>query len=82
MENLSSIRELVNLWPKRADLVADMQAAMPELHVTVHQVHKWAEKGSIPAKFHYAILLAARARNLPVTAEIIAELHVVSGRAA
>ncbi|WP_283638082.1 hypothetical protein [Marinovum algicola] len=79
---IPTIKALVNLWPTRAALAADLNASSPRLSVTVHQVHKWAEKGCIPAKYHHPLLLAARAREFPVSAELLVELHAPSEDAA
>ncbi len=74
--DLSSIRDLVNLWPTRAALADDLKMHLPEgAPVSVHQVHKWAEKQSIPARYHYAFICAAGARGFDVTADQIARLH-------
>jgi hypothetical protein len=75
MEAISSIRDLVNLWPTRSSLVADLGKTCPGLKVTTPQVHKWASNGSIPAKYHFPILMAARLRGFSITADRIAELH-------
>lgn len=75
MDNISTIRDLVNLWPTRAKLADDIEAVTPALKVSVHQVHKWAEKGSIPSKYHKSLLAAARRRNFAISAEMIVNLH-------
>lgn len=75
MDTVSSIRDMINLWDRRLDLVDDMCAASSTLSVTIHQVNKWAEKGSIPPKYHYSILKCARAREFEVDADLIVELH-------
>jgi hypothetical protein len=75
MSNISDIRDLINLWPRRADLVNDMRAECPSVEVSIHQVNKWAEKKAISPKYHHAVLLAAQSRGFPVTAELIVELH-------
>lgn len=75
LSEISTIRDLVNLWPTRADLAADVRDAFPGLTVSVHQVHKWAEKQSIPARYHYPVFKAAEVRGFEVTAEKIAQMH-------
>lgn len=76
MDEISSIRELVNLWPTRATLAGDLKKAYPGLKVSAAQVHKWAEKGSIPARYHFPVMVAGRLRKFPITADLIAQLHV------
>lgn len=75
MENISSIRDLINLWPTRADLASDIGKACHALKATTAQVHKWAETQSIPAKYHQAILFAAGERGFSITADLIVRLH-------
>jgi len=75
METISSIRDLVNLWPTRSSLVDDLGKTSPGLKVSTPQVHKWAANGSIPAKYHLSVLMAARQREFSITADLIAELH-------
>jgi len=75
MEAISSIRDLVNLWPTRSSLVDDLGGLCPGLKVTTPQVHKWAANGSIPAKYHFLVLMAGRQRGFSITADQIAELH-------
>lgn len=75
MSKVSSITDLVNLWPTRAALADDIGVVSPEVKVTASQVHKWAEKNSIRAIYHKAVLLAAQSRGFPVTAELIVALH-------
>lgn len=76
MDDISSIRDLVNLWPTRAALAHDIKSAFPALKVSTAQVHKWAEKGSIPARYHFPILMAGQQRDFAITADLIARLHM------
>lgn len=80
MAEILSIRDLINLWDRRAELALDLQKL--GVPVTTHQVHKWAEKSSIPSKYHGGVLTAGRARGYPVTAELIIALHAPSEDAA
>ncbi|MDJ0631075.1 MAG: hypothetical protein QNJ44_22650 [Rhodobacter sp.] len=75
MAEIRTIRELVNLWPTRAELARDISAVSPLIEATTHQVHKWAENGSIPSKYQSAVLRAATERGFPVTAELLITLH-------
>lgn len=82
MEDISSVRELINLWPTRSALVDDVRVVAPLVAVTTSQVHKWAEKGGIPAKYHHPVLLAAKLRGFKITADLIVRLHAVGRDAA
>lgn len=62
MEQISTPRDLVSLWPSRAEFADD-------LGVSVERVHKWAQQGGIRAEFFQSILAAAVRRGLAVTAE-------------
>lgn len=75
MGRVESIRDLVNLWPTRAELASDLKSAFPQLSVSVTQVHKWAEKQSIPARYHHALLIVGRRRGFNISAELIIKLH-------
>lgn len=68
MEQISTVRDLIDIWPSRKDLAGDIGAS-------VARVHKWAQAGAIPARFHQLLLDAAVRRGLPVTAEIIVRIH-------
>ncbi len=75
MDEITDIRSLVNLWPTRAALAEDLMRCCPSLTVSTGQVHKWAEKGSIPNKYHHPLLVSARVRGFEVTADLIVALH-------
>jgi hypothetical protein len=75
MTDVSSISDLVNLWPNRKALADDCNGIAGTQLVTVHQVHKWAETGSIRALYQYLVILAAASRGFPVTAELMVRLH-------
>ena len=75
MSEIASIRALLSLWPTRAEAAADMTLALPAQPVTVHRVHKWAENGNVPSKYHQQLLRAAVARGFAVTADLIVALH-------
>jgi len=70
---------LVNLWPTRSELAQDLMSVCLSLKislkVTPAQVHKWAENGSIPSKYHYPMLIAGRDRGFGLTADLIVSLH-------
>jgi len=68
MEHISTVRDLVALWPSRLDFAM-------ALNVPVDRVHKWIASGSIPAKHHMAILDCAHDRSLPVSATDMVLIH-------
>ncbi len=74
MEPISSVRDLINLWPKRADLAAELAQEMRR-PVSVDQVHKWAQAGSIPPKFQFFVLKVAKGHGFSVDADLMLELH-------
>jgi hypothetical protein len=66
MHNVSNI---LALWPTDADFGRDIGVPYPT-------VSAWKQRGSIPAPYWSAIVLAARRRGHPeVTADLLAELH-------
>lgn len=77
MKSVTTIHELIALWPSRADLAADIALGDVD-RVGVAQVAKWAQRQSIPAKYHFQLLTAAQRRGLPVTAELIVRLHATT----
>lgn len=68
MEQISTVRDLIDLWPSRRQLAADVGA-------TEARVHKWAQTGSIPPKYHLSLVEAGRARGLPVSADLVVRIH-------
>ena len=75
MEAIYNIRDLVNLWPTRSSLARDLQTLCPSLKVNTARVYKWAENGSIPARYQFAVLTAGRCRGFEISAELIVKLH-------
>lgn len=75
MDTISSIRELINLWPTRAELANDLNIACASLRASAAQVHKWAEKGSIPSKYHHHVLTSGQARGFAISAALLVSLH-------
>ena len=71
----ADIRQLINLWPTRAELAADLSEICGE--VGVGKVHKWAQSSSIPSKFHAAVIAAAQSRGFSVNAELLVRLHAI-----
>ncbi len=71
MEQIFTVRELIDCWPTRRELAADIGAP-------TDRVHKWAQSGSIPARYHARVLAAAQRRGFAVTAERIIQMHGVA----
>jgi hypothetical protein len=74
MDEISSIRGLIDLWPKRSDLAADLTALLGR-SVSTDSVHKWASSGVIPAKYQRGVVIAGRARGFSVDADLMLQLH-------
>lgn len=68
MSTLTSICTVIDLWPTRRDMAAD-------IGVSTDRVHKWAKANAIPARFHLRVLEAATRRAFPVSAELLVQLH-------
>jgi hypothetical protein len=78
MDKISTVFDLIAHWPRRQDLADD-------IGISLDRVHKWAKAGSIPAWYHAAIIRAARAREIGLTAEDMVAMHdrpIASGEAA
>jgi len=75
MSKIETIPDVINLWPRRADLAADLSGICADRSVSVAQVHKWAASESIPARFHFSLIQAAAQRGYPVTADLLAQAH-------
>ncbi len=73
MTKPSSVRELIALWPTRKDLAAD--CSTDDERVSVDRIHKWAQSGTIPAKYHLSVVRAGNRRGFGITAHDLAVLH-------
>lgn len=62
MDKPSTFRDLIGLWPRRSDFAEDIGESLG-------RVHKWAQLGSIPAKYFAGIISAADRRGFGVTAD-------------
>lgn len=80
MTELNDIKQVINLWPTRAALAEDISRACGSGSVNVAQVHKWAQAGAIPARFHAAVIRAGRQRGFNVSADLMVLLHSVERR--
>lgn len=68
MDEISTVRAVIDLWPSRKALAEAVGAS-------VAAVHKWAQAGAIPARFHQSVIDAGQAQGLPLTAEMMVRLH-------
>ena len=72
-----SVREIIDLWPTRADLASDLSDYCSK-PVSAPRVHKWARAGGgIPAEFHAGVIACATLRGFAVSAEDLVRLHDV-----
>jgi ribosomal protein S16 len=65
---MNSIRTFIDKWPTRETLAS-------EVGVSKDVVHKWAQRGAIPAEHHLAIIEAAQRRGYSDDPLILAKLH-------
>ena len=82
MDQISTVSEMIALWPRQIDLAADISLNLGDIQVTSGQVHKWAKNNSIPAKYHHGIIAAAKERGFAIDAALIVALHRPQVRAA
>jgi hypothetical protein len=68
MEQISTIKSLLALWPSRRVIADDTGASLDA-------VNKWPVQNSIPARFHAALLDSAERNAIPLTAGLLAQLH-------
>lgn len=68
MLHLSSPADLIDQWKPRR-LLAEA------LNVETDAVHKWAQNKRIPPKYHFAVLAAAKAAGIDVSADDLVRLH-------
>lgn len=71
------IKSLIDLWPSRRALAAEVNALLPSgvRTVTPDQVHKWAANGAIRSQYQQFVLLAGISRGFPITADAMIKLH-------
>lgn len=68
MEQISTIRDLIDAWPSRKEFAADMG-------VSVERVQKWAQLGTIRPRFWARIIRHGLVRAIPVTADDLVRMH-------
>jgi hypothetical protein len=80
MDSHLTVRAIIDLWPSRAALVEDIHT--DDDPVTLATVHKWAQRNSIPSRYHAAVLRAGARRSFALSAESIVAAHDPMRRAA
>lgn len=68
MEQISTVKALIDLWPLRREAAQDFG-------VDTDRVNGWVKAGSIPARYHRRVCIAAERRGFPITADLIDRLH-------
>ena len=71
MEN--PVVRILGMWPDRQAVYADAVAADPGLNMVA--VHRWFQRGSVPAKYWSALIAGAKRRNISLTAEDVVLAH-------
>jgi hypothetical protein len=71
MEN--PVTKLLNLWPDRQSVYADAVDADPSLNMVA--VHRWFQRGSVPAKYWSALISGAQRREINLTADDVVLAH-------
>ncbi len=66
--------DLIHQWPSAGTLGRALGIPAP-------RIYRWAERQSIPACYWGALLDAAKAQGIPLTAEDLVEMHDMRTRA-
>lgn len=76
MQNISSVKELIDQWSKRADFAA-------AIGQNLATVHKWAQFNRIPSEHQAGVVRAAQDKGLTqITADWMIEYHSAPKRGA
>ena len=78
MDKPSTFRDLIDLWPSRAEFARDLG----HLGVSLARVQKWAQTGSVRAEFFQHILDSAKRRGIPITADDLCRIAAAQKDAA
>jgi hypothetical protein len=76
----SRVIGILRLWPDRASVWEDARVADETLSIVA--VHRWFQRGSVPARYWKALLAGAKRRGLAVTADDLVAAHAVRREAA
>lgn len=71
MEN--PVVKILSMWPDRQAVYADAVAADPALNMVA--VHRWFQRGSVPAKYWSALIAGAKRREIDLSAEDVVLAH-------
>lgn len=74
MDNIRTVKELIDLWPSREALASSL-AAKIGCEVKVSRVHKWAQNGSIPQEFMGPFLSSCESEGYLVDALELVAAH-------
>lgn len=74
MDEISTVKQLIDRFPTRQALAAAV-SRLGGVPVSADRVHGWARFGSIPARFHRAVVLAAAEFGIGATADMLDALH-------
>src|SRR5258708_3898192 len=72
MTHLPSFQSIIDLWPSREGMAADLRASDPE--ATAVAVSKWWQRDKIPAEWWSAVLATEKAISAGVTSETLTRL--------
>lgn len=73
MDSTLTVRDIIDLWPSRSALADDIHA--DDDSVTLQAVHKWAQRNSIPSRYHAVLLRAAPRRGVELSADVLVAAH-------
>jgi DNA-binding transcriptional regulator YdaS (Cro superfamily) len=65
---MEDVKHLIDQWQFRRVLADDVG-------VSVGTVNQWANRKTIPAKYHVPVLRSAASRGIDIDAQRLAELH-------
>lgn len=71
MEN--PVVKILSMWPDRQAVYADAVAADPSLNMVA--VHRWFQRGSVPAKYWSALIAGAKRREIDLSADDVVLAH-------
>jgi hypothetical protein len=72
MDNFSTFRDLIDVWPTRSGFASDVG-------VPVGRVHKWVQNNSIPAPLLNRVLAACSKRKIGITADALIKMAAEEG---
>jgi hypothetical protein len=69
----SRVIKILSLWPDLRAVHTDVLRARADLQYV--SVYRWGRRGSIPSEYWNALLEGARARQIKLTAQDLADAH-------